>query len=249
MNHLIRINNLQKSFDAKAVVDGISFDVLPGTVTVIIGPSGSGKTTLLRSINALEKPEAGSISIADTTVDFGAKPSAVELTALRRRSGMVFQGNNLFANLRVLENITEGPIRAQKRNKDVVIAEARELLRAVGLSDKERAYPHELSGGQQQRVGIARALALKPDVLLFDEPTSALDPELVGEVLAVMRKLADQGWTMVVVTHEMRFAAQVADEVIFIDHGKIVERGTPAKLLKFPTEPRTQEFLSRLIDI
>lgn len=244
---LIRVAALTKSFDGKPVVNNVSFSVPAGSVTVIIGPSGSGKTTILRSLNALEIPEAGIVSVGDFEIDFGTKPGIKAIHALRARSGMVFQGNNLFGNLTVLANVTEGPIRAQKRNRTEVEAEATALLGLVGLSDKLTAYPHELSGGQQQRVGIARALALKPEFLLFDEPTSALDPELVGEVLAVMRDLARQGWTMVVVTHEMRFARQVADQVIFIDNGQIVEQGKPEEILVKPSEPRTKEFLARIL--
>lgn len=244
---LIRVESLTKSFDGAQVVSDVSFTVPAGSVTVIIGPSGSGKTTILRSLNALEIPESGKVSIGDVELDFSLNPGVKEIAALRSRSGMVFQGNNLFGNLSVLANVTEGPIRAQKRNRDEVENEAKELLSLVGLAEKLNAYPHELSGGQQQRVGIARALALKPDFLLFDEPTSALDPELVGEVLAVMRDLAQKGWTMVVVTHEMRFASQVADQVIFIDKGKIVEWGKPEDILVKPQHPRTKEFLARIL--
>ena len=244
---LIRVESLSKSFDGKPVVNEVSFSVPAGSVTVIIGPSGSGKTTILRSLNALEIAETGKVSVGDFELDFAKKPTAKEIAALRSRSGMVFQGNNLFGNLSVLANVTEGPIRAQKRNRAEAEADAIALLGLVGLADKLTAYPHELSGGQQQRVGIARALALKPDFLLFDEPTSALDPELVGEVLAVMRDLANQGWTMVVVTHEMRFARQVADQVIFIDKGQIIEQGSPEQILVKPNEPRTKEFLARIL--
>lgn len=244
---LIRVSSLKKSFDGKPVVKNVSFSVPAGSVTVIIGPSGSGKTTILRLLNALEIAESGTVSVGDFDLDFEANPTVKQIAALRSRSGMVFQGNNLFGNLNVLANVTEGPIRGQKRNRAEVEAEGIALLGLVGLSDKLTAYPHELSGGQQQRVGIARALALKPDFLLFDEPTSALDPELVGEVLAVMRDLAKQGWTMVVVTHEMRFARQVADQVIFIDKGQIVEQGKPEEILVKPNEPRTKEFLARIL--
>lgn len=244
---LIRVSSLEKSFDGKPVVKNVSFSVPAGSVTVIIGPSGSGKTTILRLLNALEIAESGTVSVGDFDLDFEATPTVKQIAALRARSGMVFQGNNLFGNLNALANVTEGPIRGQKRNRAEVESEGIALLGLVGLSDKLTAYPHELSGGQQQRVGIARALALKPDFLLFDEPTSALDPELVGEVLAVMRDLAKQGWTMVVVTHEMRFARQVADQVIFIDKGQIVEQGKPEEILVKPNEPRTKEFLARIL--
>jgi len=244
---LIRVTALTKSFDGKPVVENVSFSVPVGSVTVIIGPSGSGKTTILRSLNALEIAESGSVSVGDFNLDFATRPGAKQIAALRSRSGMVFQGNNLFGNLNVLANVTEGPIHGQKRNRAEVEAEGIALLELVGLGEKLNSYPHELSGGQQQRVGIARALALKPDFLLFDEPTSALDPELVGEVLAVMKDLAKQGWTMVVVTHEMRFARQVADQVIFIDKGQIIEQGKPEEILVKPKEPRTKEFLARIL--
>ena len=247
MSALIKVTGLSKKFGQNQVFENIDFEVAEGSVTVIIGPSGSGKTTILRSLNALEIPEAGKVSIGNFAIDYAAKPSKKAIADLRSHSGMVFQGNNLFGNLTALENVNEGPIRAQKINKSTAQADARELLKLVGLADKENAYPHELSGGQQQRVGIARALALKPDVLLFDEPTSALDPELVGEVLAAMRDLAKQGWTMVVVTHEMRFASQVADQVIFIDKGQVVERGTAKQVLENPKQARTKEFLRRIL--
>lgn len=249
---LIEVSGLTKTFGAgtsaeNTVVNDVSFKVIPGSVTVIIGPSGSGKTTLLRSLNALELPERGKVRISDFAIDFANRPGKKDIAALRSHSGMVFQGNNLFGNLTAIQNVVEGPVHAQRISKAEALKQGLELLETVGLGDKADSYSHELSGGQQQRVGIARALALKPDVLLFDEPTSALDPELVGEVLAVMRRLAKQGWTMVVVTHEMRFARQVADQVIFIDHGKVVEQGTPAQVLESPQEPRTKEFLRRIL--
>jgi len=247
VNNLIEVRKLTKRFGSNTVFENIDFDVAAGSVTVIIGPSGSGKTTLLRSLNALEVPDAGSVRIGEFTVDFAGKSSEKQLAQLRSHSGMVFQGNNLFGNLTALENVTLGPIVAQKVSKKIAEAQALELLAAVGLEDKANSFVHQLSGGQQQRVGIARALALKPDVLLFDEPTSALDPELVGEVLAVIRDLAKQGWTMVVVTHEMRFAQQVADHVLFIDGGAIVESGNPKDVLTNPQQPRTKQFLQRII--
>jgi cystine transport system ATP-binding protein len=247
VSNLIEVRGLSKRFGKNQVFSDIDLDVAEGSVTVIIGPSGSGKTTILRSLNALEIPEAGTVKIRDYQVDYSAKPKTSELQKLRSHSGMVFQGNNLFGNLTVLQNITLGPIKAQKVEKATAEAEALRLLQTVGLADKADAYPHELSGGQQQRVGIARALALKPDVLLFDEPTSALDIELVGEVLGTMRSLAKQGWTMVVVTHEIKFAQHVADEVLFIDKGQIVERGKPQNILVKPREPRTREFLARIL--
>lgn len=247
MSNLIEVRGLTKRFGSNTVFETIDFDVAAGTVTVIIGPSGSGKTTLLRSLNALEVPDAGSVRIGNFAVDFAGKNTQKQLAQLRSHSGMVFQGNNLFGNLTALENVTLGPIVAQKITKRVAEAQALELLETVGLADKANSFVHQLSGGQQQRVGIARALALKPDVLLFDEPTSALDPELVGEVLAVIRDLAKQGWTMVIVTHEMRFAQQVADHVLFIDGGAIVESGHPKDVLTNPQQARTKQFLQRII--
>lgn len=247
MSSLLSVRGLAKRFGKNQVFANIDFEIEEGTVTCIIGPSGSGKTTILRSLNALEVPESGVVRIGDFEIDYSTKPNAKKLAELRSKSGMVFQGNNLFGNLTVLENVTLGPLLAQKRKRAQAIADATKLLELVGLADKSSAYPHELSGGQQQRVGIARALALKPSVLLFDEPTSALDPELVGEVLAAMRDLAKQGWTMVVVTHEMRFAKQVADQVLFIDKGQIIERGKPSQVLVKPKEPRTREFLARIL--
>ncbi|MFM6940228.1 MAG: amino acid ABC transporter ATP-binding protein [Rhodoluna sp.] len=245
MSELISVKSLSKSFGSNKVFENIDLTINKGSVTVIIGPSGSGKTTLLRSLNGLAVPEAGVVSIADASVDFAASPNQKAVAELRSRSGMVFQGNNLFANLTALENITVGPIRGHGRAKAEAIEEATQLLKVVGLAGKEHFYPHQLSGGQQQRVGIARALALEPEVLLFDEPTSALDPELVGEVLGVMLRLARQGWTMVVVTHEMSFAKQIADQVIFMDEGRIVESGSPKQIFDQPKVARTAEFLRR----
>lgn len=247
MNSLISVKGLAKRFGENQVFNDVNFDVAEGTVTVLIGPSGSGKTTILRSLNALTVPESGTVSIGDFVIDYSKEPAKGQIAQLRSHSGMVFQGNNLFGNLTALENITIGPIKGHTVSKSKAAAHAKELLKLVGLEGKEGAYPHELSGGQQQRVGIARALALKPDVLLFDEPTSALDPELVGEVLSTIRGLAKQGWTMIIVTHEMRFARQVADQVIFIDHGKVIEKGTAAEILENPKNKRTKEFLRRII--
>ncbi|GAA3638252.1 amino acid ABC transporter ATP-binding protein [Kineosporia mesophila] len=246
--HLLDVQGLNKSFGDNHVLRGVDLIVPTGSVTVLIGPSGSGKTTVLRSLNALEIPDAGTVRIGDVSVDFGAKPDRRQITELRAQSGMVFQSHNLFPHLSVLRNVTEGPLVVQKRPAAEVNAEALELLRRVGLAEKAEQFPYQLSGGQQQRVGIARALAIKPRLMLFDEPTSALDPELVGEVLAVMKDLAADGWTMVVVTHEIRFARQVADQVLFLDGGVVAERGTPAEVLDHPKEERTQRFLHRLID-
>ena len=232
------------------VLRGVGFTAAEGTATAILGPSGSGKTTVLRSLNVLETPDAGTVRIADASVDFGALPSAEkarrrEIVALRSRSGMVFQSHNLFPHKTVLENLIEGPVQVQGRSEDEAVADARRLLEQVGLADREDEYPSQLSGGQQQRVGIARALALKPQVVLLDEPTSALDPELVGEVLGVVRDLAQEGWTMVIVTHEVRFARDVADQVLFLDGGVVAEQGG-AEVLTDPQQERTRQFLRRI---
>ncbi|SNS86449.1 amino acid ABC transporter ATP-binding protein [Rhodococcoides kyotonense] len=245
MTDLLEVRSLKKSFGTLDVLKDVSFSVPPGTVTVIIGPSGSGKTTVLRALNALDPADSGTIRIGDVSVDFSG--STTQLRAFRAQSGMVFQQHNLFPHKTVLENVIEGPVIVQKRPKDEAVADARTLLEQVGLADKADQYPFQLSGGQQQRVGIARALALRPKLMLFDEPTSALDPELVGEVLSVIKSLAAQGWTMVVVTHEIRFAEQVADEVLFIEGGVVVERGAPADVLKNPSEVRTRQFLQRIL--
>jgi cystine transport system ATP-binding protein len=248
MSSLLEVQGLNKSFGANHVLRGVDLSVPAGSVTVLIGPSGSGKTTVLRSLNALETPDSGRIRIGDAAVDFGAKPDRRAVTKLRAQSGMVFQSHNLFPHLTVLRNITEGPIVVQKRPAEEARAEAMTLLERVGLADKASQYPYQLSGGQQQRVGIARALAVRPRLMLFDEPTSALDPELVGEVLSVMKDLAADGWTMVVVTHEMRFARRVADQVLFLDRGVVLERGTPSQVLDEPKQDRTQRFLHQLTD-
>ena len=248
MSSLLEVAGLNKSFGANHVLRGIDLSVPAGSVTVLIGPSGSGKTTVLRSLNALETPDSGRIRIGDFAVDFGGKPDRRAVTRLRAQSGMVFQSHNLFPHLSVLRNVTEGPIVVQKRPAEEARAEAMTLLERVGLADKASQYPCQLSGGQQQRVGIARALAVRPRLMLFDEPTSALDPELVGEVLSVMKDLAADGWTMVVVTHEMRFARRVADQVLFLDGGVVVERGTPSEVLDAPKQERTQRFLRQLTD-
>ena len=249
---LLSVTGLRKSFGSTEVLRGIDLAVDPGTVTVLLGPSGSGKTTVLRSLNALEVPDAGVVRIGDVEVDFaqprGRRDAERDLGRLRRQSAMVFQSHHLFPHRTVLQNLTEGPVHAQGRPEGEVTAEARVLLEQVGLADRADAYPAQLSGGQQQRVGIARALALRPRLMLFDEPTSALDPELVGEVLGVMRDLAAEGWTMVVVTHEIRFAQQVADQVLFLDDGVIAERGPAAQVIGDPREARTRQFLQRILD-
>jgi len=245
---LLSVRGLTKSFGDLHVLRGIDLDVPAGTVTVLCGPSGSGKTTALRCLNTLEVPEAGTVRIGDVSVDFSARVDRRTATALRAQSGMVFQSHHLFPHMSVLQNVMEGPVVVQRRPREEVRADALELLDRVGLASKAEQFPFQLSGGQQQRVGIARALAIRPRIVLFDEPTSALDPELVGEVLQVMKDLAGDGWTMVVVTHEMRFAQQVADEVVFMDGGVVVERGAPAQVLGAPREERTQRFLQRLLD-
>lgn len=248
ISDLVVAQGIKKAFGDKEVLRGVSFTVPRGSATAVIGPSGSGKTTLLRSLNALDTPDAGVVSIGEVTVDFDGQVSKDLLSRYRAQSGMVFQSHNLFPHRTVLQNVTEGPLVAQKRPAAEVTAEALELLDRVGLADKRDDYPHQLSGGQQQRVGIARALALRPKLVLFDEPTSALDPELVGEVLGVIRTLADEGWTLVVVTHEIQFARQVSDQVLFIDEGVVLEHGSPADVLGSPEQPRTRQFLDRVLN-
>jgi cystine transport system ATP-binding protein len=251
MSALIEVQGLSKAFGDHQVLTGVDFTAAEGTATALLGPSGSGKTTVLRSMNALETPDAGVVTIDDATVDFGSLPESKsgrrrEIAALRSRTGMVFQSHNLFPHKTALENLIEGPVQVQHRDPEEAIADARRLLDRVGLADRAEAYPSQLSGGQQQRVGIARALALKPRVVLLDEPTSALDPELVGEVLEVVRDLAREGWTLVIVTHEVRFARDVADQVLFLDGGVVAERGGP-EVLSEPREERTRQFLSRIL--
>ncbi|GAA0999695.1 amino acid ABC transporter ATP-binding protein [Nocardiopsis tropica] len=249
MTDLISVSGLTKSFGDAQVLRGVDFTVPEGTVTVIIGPSGSGKTTVLRSLNALEMPDGGTVTVGSETVDFDAgAPDKASLARYRAQSAMVFQSHNLFPHKTALQNVTEGPVVVQKRPAGEADAEARELLARVGLADHADKYPHQLSGGQQQRVAISRALALRPKVVLFDEPTSALDPELVGDVLSVMRDLATEGRTMVVVTHEMAFARDVADQVLFVDRGVVLESGRPADVIGAPTQERTREFLDRILN-
>jgi cystine transport system ATP-binding protein len=246
-NPLLAVRGLAKSFGSNSVLRSIDLDVPTGTVTTLIGPSGSGKTTLLRCLNGLEVPDAGTVAVADgPSVDFSSAVPRRTLGALRDTSAMVFQHYNLFPHKTVLENVIEGPVVVQKRPRESAVADAVALLDRVGLADKRDDYPFSLSGGQQQRVGIVRALALKPALLLFDEPTSALDPELVGDVLLLMKELAGEGWTMVVATHELQFAREVANEVVFMDGGLIVESGAPAQVLGRPREERTRRFVQRL---
>lgn len=243
---MISVKGLYKQFDKLEVLKGIDLEIEKGKVIVLIGPSGSGKTTFLRCLNVLETPTKGIIKIGEEALDF-SKPVPKKLVAsFRRQTGMVFQSYNLFPHMTALENVMEGPITVKKESKDSVRRRAESLLNKVGLGDKLHYYPFQLSGGQQQRVGIARALAMEPKVMLFDEPTSALDPELVGEVLKVMKDLANEGMTMVVVTHEMRFAKEAADEVLFLDKGVIVERGNPEQIFTNPREARTKQFLSMI---
>jgi len=245
--NLVVAQDITKAFGSTEVLRGLSFTVPAGSATTVIGPSGSGKTTLLRSLNALDVPDSGVVTIGEVTVDFGAPTAKAQLAKYRAQSGMVFQSHNLFPHKTVLQNITEGPLVVQKRPPNEVRTQANELLQRVGLADKRDAYPYQLSGGQQQRVGIARALALRPKLVLFDEPTSALDPELVGEVLAVIRDLAAEGWTLVIVTHEIQFARKVSDQVLFIDEGVILEQGPPEAVIGDPTHERTRQFLNRIL--
>ncbi len=245
---VLTVRGLEKSFGTNRVLDHIDLDVGQGQVLALIGSSGSGKTTILRCLNGLELADAGTINVADQVqLDFSTRPTKQELAALRDRSGMVFQHYNLFPHMTVLENIIEGPIGVHRRPRAEVLSEATTLLERVGLLEKKDSYPFELSGGQQQRVGIARALALKPQLLLFDEPTSALDPELVGDVLSLIKDLAGKGWSMVIVTHELQFAREVAHEVAFVDGGRILERGHPDQVLRNPQNERTKQFLHRLL--
>lgn len=246
----IEVSQLVKKFNGQTVLHGIDLQVARGEVVAIIGPSGSGKTTLLRSINLLEQPDGGTIRVGDITVNAeqSLNKQKEQVRRLRQQVGFVFQNFNLFPHRSVLENIIEGPVIVKGEPKAEAIARARELLLKVGLQGKEESYPRRLSGGQQQRVAIARALAMRPEVILFDEPTSALDPELVGEVLNTIRSLAEEKRTLVIVTHEMSFARDVADRAIFMDQGKIVEQGTAKMLFSQPQETRTKQFLDKFLN-
>lgn len=243
---MINIKNLRKNFNNLEVLKGINLTVKKGEVVVIIGPSGSGKSTFLRCINYLETPNEGIIEIGDISVN-ASNVRKDEIRKLRSSTAMVFQSYNLFKNKTALENIMEPLVATKKVDKNKAIEEAEKLIKAVGLYDKKDNYPSTLSGGQQQRIGIARAMAVNPEVILFDEPTSALDPELVGEVLNVIRELAERHMTMVIVTHEMAFAREVADRVIFMDKGDIIEEGLPEEIFTGAKEERTQKFLNQII--
>ena len=240
---MIVLEDVRKHYGSLEVIKGVSAEVTKGEVVCIIGPSGSGKSTLLRCINGLEAYDGGEIRVDGQRVDRDKR----SIQAVRTRVSMVFQRFNLFANRTALENVVEGPIHVKREPRAEVEERARALLARVGLAGKEHARPDALSGGQQQRVAIARALAMRPEAILFDEPTSALDPELVGDVLRVMRGLADEGMTMLVVTHEIGFAREVADRVLFLDGGRLVEQGPAAEILNRPQHPRTQDFLQRVL--
>jgi len=250
---LLKAEMVRKNFGALAALDGVSLEIAAGEVLCVIGPSGSGKSTFLRCMNQLERIDGGAIWIDGELIGYrrqGDKLYALddrEVARQRLATGMVFQRFNLFQHMTVLQNVMEGPVTVQKRPRAAARDEALALLERVGLADKSAAYPAQLSGGQQQRVAIARALAMRPKLMLFDEPTSALDPELVGEVLAVMRGLAGDGMTMVVVTHELAFAREVAGRVVFMDQGRIVETGRPDELLVAPREARTREFIAAVL--
>ena len=242
-NVLIRVENLQKSFGKIEVLTGLDLDINRGDVMVVIGPSGSGKSTFLRCLNLLETPTGGKIEFNGN--DITDKKTNINIH--RQKMGMVFQHFNLFPHLSILQNLTIAPIKLLKKSKEDAEARAMQLLERVGLADRAGAYPNQLSGGQKQRVAIVRALAMDPEVMLFDEPTSALDPEMVGEVLEVMKELARDGMTMVVVTHEMGFAKEVGNRVIFMDEGKILEEGSPSVIFDNPQHPRLQDFLSKVL--
>ena len=241
---LIRVDNLEKQFGEKIhALNGVSAEIRRGEVVVVIGPSGSGKSTFLRCLNLLELPTAGTITFEGVDIT----DPKVNINRHRQKMGMVFQHFNLFPNMTVLKNMTVAPVTLRKKTKEAAEAMAKQLLERVGLLDRAEAYPGQLSGGQKQRIAIVRALCMEPDVMLFDEPTSALDPEMVGEVLDVMKQLAREGMTMVVVTHEMGFAREVGDRVIFMDGGRIIEEGTPQKMFEHPENARLQEFLGKIL--
>ncbi|MGH4122602.1 MAG: amino acid ABC transporter ATP-binding protein [Clostridium sp.] len=247
---MINIQNLHKSFGNNEILKGIDLKIVRGETTIVIGPSGSGKTTLLRCMNLLEIPSSGTIRVGDNELTFGENknPTDKEVLTLRKNTGMVFQGFHLFPHMTVVENIMEGLVTVLKQSKKVAHDKALSLLEKVGLSEKCDSYPHELSGGQGQRVAIARAMAIEPSVLLFDEPTSALDPELAAEVLKVMKELSLEGMTMVVVTHNMSFAREVGDNIIFMDKGLIIDKGTPNQILSETKNARIKQFLNLVSD-
>lgn len=246
MDYMVQLENIHKSFGKNQILKGVNMNIRKGEVVVILGPSGSGKTTLLRTINFLDSADEGSISVSNFKVDC-KKHSKSQIIELRRKTAMVFQNYNLFQNKTILENVMEGLIVVKKYNKKEAKKVSMEILDKVGLLERCDYYPSQLSGGQQQRAGIARALIMDPDVILFDEPTSALDPELVGEVLNTIKAVSKTGITMIVVTHEISFAKEVASRVIFMEGGNIVEEGKPTEILVNPKEPRTQQFLKRII--
>ncbi|ROZ04896.1 amino acid ABC transporter ATP-binding protein [Enterococcus gallinarum] len=243
MDTMIKVKNLHKTFGTNQVLKGINTEIKKGEVVVVIGPSGSGKSTFLRCLNLLEEPTSGNIYFKGT--DITDKKN--DIYQMREKLGMVFQNFNLFPNLTVMDNITLSPIKVKKMSKEDARKIGEKLLTDVGLPDKAKAYPQSLSGGQMQRIAIARALAMQPEVMLFDEPTSALDPEMVGEVLSVIQRLAQEGMTMVIVTHEMGFAKEVGDRVLFMDQGVIMEEGTPAQIFDAPQNPRTIDFLAKVL--
>lgn len=243
---MLEVKNVHKAFGKNEVLRGVNIKVEKGDIIVILGPSGSGKTTLLRCLNFLEKADQGTMDFDDIHTPLKGAAKAT-INAVRKKTAFVFQNYNLFQNKTALQNVTEGLIVARKVPKEEAIIRAKQALDKVGLSDRYDYYPSQLSGGQQQRVGIARAIAVNPDVLLFDEPTSALDPELIGEVLMVMKKLAKEGATMIVVTHEMSFAQEVANKIIFMDGGVVVEEGSAEQIFRAPKEERTSQFLHRII--
>ena len=241
---LIRVENLEKHFGKDIhALNGVSAEIRKGEVVVVIGPSGSGKSTFLRCLTLLELPSAGRITFEGVDIT----DPKVNINLHRQKMGMVFQHFNLFPNMTVLKNMTVAPVKLKLKTKEAAEGQAKQLLERVGLADRAGAYPNQLSGGQKQRIAIVRALCMEPDVMLFDEPTSALDPEMVGEVLDVMKQLAREGMTMVVVTHEMGFAREVGDRVIFMDSGKIIEQGTPEEIFDHPKNPRLQEFLGKIL--